>query len=94
MTPEDRQDRILELEGRVAKEWFRYLVVDFVVLAPGVGSLVLLVSRDVARSVVVAVGVVIFSVTTALVLYWLRYRISPLQREIADLKRIAGELPA
>jgi Flp pilus assembly protein TadB len=89
LTPEDRDLRVAELEWQIGREWLRYAVTEAVVLfLPFAVVLVLYIADTVSFSAVLVTGVVVLLAMCVLVVYWLRARIRPLQRELEAIRSL------
>jgi hypothetical protein len=91
MVSADRQERITELEAKLKREWISFVVIDNLgILVPSVVLFVLLVNRGASDAALAALAIAGGLLMGGFVLYWMRYRTLPLQREIAELKRLEG----
>ena len=87
VTPEQRDERIVELEQAIPREWLRFAIVEAVaIFAPFAALLVAYIAGVVSFETIVAGAIVVFCAAALLVTYWLLRRIVPLSRELAALR--------
>ncbi len=86
---EDRPARIAELERLIAREWLRFAIIDGLYVVVAVGIVVALVLSDaISEGVQAPVATALALPIGALVLYWTKVRVQPLQREPEQLRAL------
>ena len=92
-TSEQRDQRVAELQHRIAREWLRFAITEaLVVWAPFGVFLVAYVTGAVGESTLVPVTVAVGALAAVLTTYWVLKRIRPLQAEIASIENYEATL--
>lgn len=95
MLPEQRAERIVELERAIGRSWARFWAIEHVgvILPFGAACLLYFVGRLSETALWVACGVAI-AIVASLTLWWVFRRIRPLQQELDTLRELSGQPPA
>jgi hypothetical protein len=92
-TSEQRDQRVAELQHRIAREWLRFAITEaLVVWAPLGVFLVAYVTEAVGETPLVPVTVAAGALAALLTTYWLLKRIRPLQAEIGSIENYESTL--
>lgn len=87
MTPEQRAERITELQRSISRQWLRFAITEAIVIFAPFLTLLLGYTAGAVGYDTVVVGAVVASIAAAvLVMYWLLRRVVPLSRELAALE--------
>jgi hypothetical protein len=89
MTPEQREERVAELQAEVPRQWVRFAITEWVVIwIPFFTFVALYVATDlIGDSLLVPVAIVFGIGAVGLTLYWYWFRIRPLS---AEQERLEG----
>ena len=92
-TSEQREERVADLQSRIAREWLRFAITEaLVVWAPFGIFLVAYVTEAVGESTLVPVAVAAGVLAAVLTTYWVLKRIRPFQDEIASIENYESSL--
>jgi hypothetical protein len=92
LAPEDRPMRVAELEGLLAREWVRYVIVESVaLLVPALVVGALYATSAISNGTLVGSVVLIAIVDGLLTVYWVQWHIRPLSTELERLRSFDGE---
>lgn len=92
MTPEQREERLAELDDEIRREWIKYVIADWaLIIVPfAVAIIALLLANKISESAAGPVAVAGGLLSGVLIAYWIFRRIRPLQREREQIVALHG----